>query len=77
MIVCSLTGLILFTWLVDYELHAKYKHVNLKSNEEFDIKEPKSTNVVITWIKLMVWVSMTRQNSRSIKKLLKIDFFLE
>lgn len=43
-----------------------------------DIKEqaPKSTNVVITWLKLMVWLSLTSQNSRSIKNLLEIDFFL-
>lgn len=43
-----------------------------------DIKEqaPKSTNVVITWLKLMVWLSLTSLNSRSIKNLLEIDFFL-
>lgn len=43
-----------------------------------DIKEqaPKSTNVVITWLKLMVWLSLASQKSRSIKNLLEIDFFL-
>lgn len=43
-----------------------------------DIKEqaPKSTNVVITWLKLMVWLSLTSPNSRSIKNLLEINFFL-
>lgn len=43
-----------------------------------DIKKQaqKSTNVVITWLKLMVWFSLTSQNSTRIKTLLEIDFFL-
>lgn len=44
-----------------------------------DIKRQaqKSTNLVITWLELMVWLSTTSQKSSRIKTMLEIDVFLE
>lgn len=56
----------------------KIQHMNVKSNKELIPKKQaqQSTNVMITLLKLMVWLSLKSQNSTGIKPLLEIDFFL-